>query len=366
MPNLFEPVKIGRLELKNRAVRSATWDGAADSRGAVTDEAVALFRELGRGSIGLTITGHTFVSRLGQGSPAQYGIYSDEMIPGLRRLTEVVHREGSKIAVQITHCGINSGYLRRQRITLQGVSVLEEIEIPHKEMTEAEIEAIIADFASAARRAIEAGFDAIQLHGAHGFLMSQFLSPFFNRRTDGWGGSPQNRRRFHLEVIKKVRQTIGRDFPLMIKFGPWEDLPGGLLLQEGIEAAGEITRQGLDAMEISTGGKGSRPNEDVGAPEQVYFRDKAAAVKRAVTVPIVLVGGIRSLEKANDILKSGDADLISMSRPFIREPDLLLRWQRGETKAANCISCNRCTPAGHVLDCGEERRLRKEKQQLPR
>lgn len=363
MVTLFTPVKIGNLELKNRAVRSATWDGAADSEGAVTDDAVALFRGLAQGQIGLIITGHAFVSRLGQGSPLQYGIYGDGMIPGLRRLTEAVHREGSKIAVQITHCGINSGHLRRQGITTQAVSHLDEIETPHKEMTGAEIEAIIADFGSAARRAVDAGFDAIQLHGAHGFLMSEFLSPFFNRRTDKWGGSKENRRRFHLEVIKKVRQEIGKDFPFLIKLGPWEEMDGGLPLEEGIEAAREMVKNGLDAIEVSIGARGATPVDEDGAPEKVYFRKQAAAVKKAVSVPVALVGGIRSLETANDILASGDADLISMSRPFIRQPDLLVKWQSGESKQATCISCNRCFPAGRILSCGEDRRLREEKAQ---
>ncbi|MBI2850263.1 MAG: NADH:flavin oxidoreductase [Chloroflexi bacterium] len=361
MPRLFEPVKLGGLELKNRAVRSATWDGAADSQGAVTDEAVALFRELGRGQIGLIITGHAFVTPLGQGSPNQYGIHRDEMIPGLRRLTDAVHREGSKIAVQITHCGINSGYLRRQGITCQAVSHLDEIETPHKEMTGAEIETIIADFASAARRAISAGFDAIQLHGAHGFLMSEFLSPFFNRRTDKWGGSPENRRRFHIEVIKKVRREISSDFPLFIKLGAWEDMPGGLPLDEGIAGARGMVEEGLDALEISVGARGSTPAEPAGASERVYFRKQAAAVKKAVSVPVILVGGIRSLKTANDIIESGDADLISMSRPFIRQPDLLVHWQQDEA-TATCISCSKCFPAGgRVLECGEDRRLREEK-----
>lgn len=358
MPKLFEPVRIGSLELKNRSVRSATWDGAADSQGAVTDEAVALFRALGKGGIGLIVTGHTFITPMGQGSPLQYGIHNDEMIPGLRRLVEAVHREGSKIAVQITHCGINSGHLRRLGITLQGVSLLKEIETPHRAMTEAEIEAVIRDFTAAAGRAVEAGFDAIQLHGAHGFLMSQFLSPFFNRRTDRWGGSPENRRRFHLEVIRTVRQAIGRDFPLLIKFGAWEEMEGGLPLEEGVETARAMVGEGLDAIEVSIGARGSTPAEP-NAPERVYFLKQAAAVKRAVPVPVILVGGIRSLKTANDIIESGDADLISMSRPFIRQPDLLVGWRRGE--AARCISCSKCFPGGgRVLECGEERRIRGE------
>lgn len=360
MPTLFEPVRIGSLELKNRVVRSATWDGMADSQGGVTERSVALYRELGRGGIGLIVTGYAFINPLGRASATQYGIHSDEMIPGLRRLTDVVHREGSKIAVQITHVGIASIYLRQQGIPLQAVSPLTQAEIPHKVLTDDEIEAIIADFASAARRGVEAGFDAIQLHGAHGQLMSQFLSPLSNRRTDRWGGSSQNRRCFHLEVIKRVRQTIGRDFPLLIKLGIQEETPDGLSLSEGVATAREMEKEGLDAIEISTGGRGSVPRISEPELETVYFRDRAAAAKRAVNIPIILVGGIRSLETANEILASGDADLISMCRPFIREPDLLLRWQKGETKPAKCISCNKCMPAGRALECNEERRLREE------
>jgi 2,4-dienoyl-CoA reductase-like NADH-dependent reductase (Old Yellow Enzyme family) len=359
MSKLFEPVKIGSLELKNRFMRSATWDGAADNKGAVTEEAVALFRGLGRGGIGLIITGHAYVSPLGQGSPLQYGIHSDEMIPGLKRLTKSVHDEGGKIAVQISHCGLNSGYFRRQGKTLKAVSYLDELETPHEEITGEEIEAIIADFGSAAHRAIEAGFDVIQLHGAHGFLMSQFLSPFFNRRTDRWGGSAENRLRFHREVIKNVRGVIGSDFPLFIKFGPREKLEGGLQLQDGVEAAREIMRLGVDAFEISAGGQGGSPvtKDEV----QPLFRDDTKAVKKVVDVPVALVGGIRSLGMSEEIITSGDADLISMSRPFIREPELLLRWQKGQTQPSECISCNKCFPAGGVLSCGEERRLKEAK-----
>lgn len=362
MLKLFAPIKIGTLELKNRLVRSATWDATADNQGAVTDQSVAIFRELGRGGIGLIITGHAFVSALGQATPAQYGIHRDEMIPGLRRLTDAVHREGSKVGVQITHCGINSGYLRRQGVPVQVVSPRKDTEMLQKEMTDTEIESVVADFASAARRAVDSGFDAVQLHGAHGYLMGQFLSPLTNHRTDRWGGSSQNRRRFHLEVIKGVRQAIGKDFPLMIKFGAEEDRTGGLSLSEGVETAFEMTKQGIDAMEISTGGRNPIPKEEEGAPEKAYFRDSAAAVKKAVTVPIMLVGGIRSLEMANEILESGDADLISMCRPLIREPHLLVRWQHGELKPATCISCNKCMPRdGSTLSCGEDRRLREAK-----
>ena len=362
MPELFDPVKVGSLELKNRLMRSATWDGAADSDGAVTDEAVALYRELGEGGVGLVVTGHAFISPLGQATPLQYGIHTDHMIPGLSRLVEAVHRGGAKIATQITHCGVNSGYLRQQGTPLKVVSFREGAESPQEELTDAEIEAIIDDFASAARRAVEAGFDAVQLHGAHAYLMAQFLSPLSNQRTDQWGGSNSKRRRFHLEVIKRVRQVVGNDFPLMIKFGAHEAREGGLSLEEGVDMAREMAEKGIDGIEISVGdARNSIPRLAEDDSEEVLFRDKAAAVKKAVTVPVMLVAGIRSLEMANDVLESGDADLISMCRPLIREPGLPLRWQQGDLQPAKCISCNKCMPRnGRVLECGEERRIREE------
>jgi len=360
--NLFEPYRIGRLELKNRFVRSATWDATADSSGAVTEKSVALYRKLGQGGVGLIVSGYAFVSPLGQAAVGQYGAHTDNMIPGLRRLVQATHQGGAKIALQIVHAGISSDYLYRQGITPLAVSSTPQINRPHHEMTEEEIEAIIADFAAAAWRGVEAGFDAVQLHGAHGYLMSQFISPLTNFRTDRWGGSPENRRRFHLEVVTRVRQAIGVHFPLLIKFGVQDDREGGLTLKEGAEAAKLMGDRGIQAIEVSAGIGNSAQVTKRGDPERAYFRERAAAVKRAVRVPVMVVGGIRSLAMAQSIADSGDADLISMSRPFIRQPDLIARWQTGETTAA-CISCGSClgiVRKGEPLECGEERRLREE------
>ncbi len=361
--DLFEPYRIGRLELRNRFVRSATWDATADSSGAVTGRSVALYRELGQGGIGLIVSGYAFVSTLGQALVGQYGAHSDDMLPGLRRLVEAAHQGGTKIALQIVHAGIDSPYLFGQGTTLLAVSRVPEMRRPHREMTGEEIERIISDFAAAALRGREAGFDAIQLHGAHGYLMSQFLSPLLNLRTDWWGGSAENRRRFHLEVIRKVRQAIGTDFPLMIKLGVQDDREGGLSLSEGLETARQMVAEGIDAIEVSAGIGNPAQATKEGDPERAYFRERAAAVKQAVIVPVIAVGGIRSLEMAKDIVDSGDTDLISMCRPFIREPGLVVRWQRGEVEPAKCISCYKClgiAARGEPLECGEERRLREE------
>jgi len=360
---LFEPIAIGGLELKNRFVRSATWDATADTTGAVTDTSVALYKRLGEGEIGLIVSGYAFVSPLGQAVVGQYGVYRDEMIPGLRRLAEAVHRGGSRIALQIVHAGINSGYLVGKGSTLLAMSTMPEMSRPHREMTSEDIAGIIADFAAAAVRGREAGFDAIQLHGAHGYLMSQVISPLFNRRTDQWGGSAENRRRFHLEVIRQVRGAIGADFPLMIKFGVMDDREGGLALDEGIETARQMVANGIDAIEVSAGVGQAALTANEGDPERALFRERAAAVKRVVRVPVAVVHGIRSLETARSIVESGDADMVSMCRPFIREPDLVARWKRGESAPATCISCGRCFPIvarGEPLECGEERRLREE------
>jgi 2,4-dienoyl-CoA reductase-like NADH-dependent reductase (Old Yellow Enzyme family) len=360
--NLFEPYRIGKLEVKNRFVRSATWDGTADSSGAVTDTSVSLYQKLAQGGVGLIVSGYAFISPLGQATTGQYGVHTDDMIAGLRRLIGVAHEWGTKIALQIVHAGINSGYLGRRGVNLQAVSKLERIKTPHHEMTDEEIGALISDYVAAVLRAREAGFDAIQLHGAHGYIMSQFLSPLFNIRQDRWGGSAENRRRFHLELIRRARQAVGADFPFMIKFGVRDDEEGGLSMAEGLETARQMEKEGIDAIEIS-GGFGSSAVQltKKGDPENAYYRDRAAAVKKAVKVPVIVVGGIRSLEMSGDIVNSGDADLISMSRPFIREPDLIARWQRGETEPATCISCNRCfriLARGEPLECGEDRRIR--------
>lgn len=362
MVELFESYRIGRLELKNRFVRSATWDSSADSSGAVTDKSVAIYSELAKGGVGLIVTGFAFVSPLGQAMARQYGVHTDDMIPGLYGLVQVAHQEGAKIALQIVHAGINSIYLPRVGLTSLAVSRNKERSKAHREMTDAEIEGIVSDFAAAAVRARKAGFDAIQLHGAHGYLMSQFLSPLFNHRTDRWGGGVENRRRFHLEVVRRVRQAIGDDFPLLIKFGVQDDRKGGLPINEGLETAQQMVAEGIEAIEVSAGVglEKAAPIRKRGEPEHVPFRERAAALKREVTVPIILVGGIRNLETAKNIIDSGDADLVSMCRPFIREPGLIARWQRGEDWPATCISCHKCHPVNkETVQCKEELRLYK-------
>jgi 2,4-dienoyl-CoA reductase-like NADH-dependent reductase (Old Yellow Enzyme family) len=359
--DLFEQFSIGKMQLKNRFVRSATWDAMADNDGRVTDNSIELYRKLGQANIGLIVSGYAFVSPIGKAAIRQYGVHTDDMIPGLKRLVEAAHQGGSKIALQIAHSGTNVMLLTSDsNVELPAVSKQSDLNIQQREMTDEDIQEIVRDFSKAALRGKEAGFDAIQLHGAHGYLMSQFQSPLLNHRTDKWGGNAENRRRFHLEVIREVRKQVGEDFPLMIKYGIQDDGEEGLSLSEGLDTVRHMVREGIDGIEISANiGRAAIMAPKKGEPERAYFRDRTAAVKRTVDVPVILVGGVRSLEMAQNIVDSGDADLISMCRPFIREPDLVARWGRGDTSPAKCISCFKCSgiaARGVPLECAEERR----------
>jgi 2,4-dienoyl-CoA reductase-like NADH-dependent reductase (Old Yellow Enzyme family) len=188
--HLFNSFQIKNLELKNCFMRSATWDASAAENGSVTERSLKIYRDLGQGGIGLIVTGFNYVSAHGQALPGQYGIHSDEMIPGLRKLAEGAHDGGAKIVVQIVHAGTGSSYLQDKGIPMLAVSTKPDLTVKHREMTDGDIEGIINDFAAAALRAEKAGFDGVQLHGAHGYLMSQFHSPLTNHRNDKWGGQP--------------------------------------------------------------------------------------------------------------------------------------------------------------------------------
>lgn len=350
MVDAFSPISIRGMELGNRFMRSATHDTSADESGAVTDKSMSIYKRLGEGDIGLIVSGYAFVSAHGQAFWGQYGAHTDEMLPSLRRMVEAVHSGGGKIALQIVHAGragINAPYLKDKGIISLAPSKIKGSKFPHREMTTDEIEAIIKDFGCAAARAREAGFDAVQFHGAHGYLMSQFLSPLTNKRTDIWGVSLENRRRFHIEVVREVRRRVGHDFPLLIKFGIMDDAPGGTTLSEGIDTAREMIAAGVDAVEVSFGIGGDFMQRIVGKEanpdnESPWFRERAAALKAAVSAPVIVVGGIRSFDMAQAILDAGEADIISMCRPFIREPKLIKRWLAGDRRPARCITCTQC------------------------
>jgi 2,4-dienoyl-CoA reductase-like NADH-dependent reductase (Old Yellow Enzyme family) len=350
---LFEPFRIKGMEIPNRFVRSATYDGSADRKGRVSERQMVLYEALAQGHVGLIVTGIASVHALGRISPRQNSIARDDDIEGLSRLTRMVHSSGAKICVQLFHAGRERGKVYQKEPALAPSFLAEDpfFSAPHRSMDEQDIREVIAAFGKGAGRARAAGFDAIQIHGAHAYLLSQFLSPFTNRRTDEWGGTLENRLRVHREILRAIRAVVGEDFPIMMKLGVEDSFTGGLEFREGRAAAELLAREGLDAIEISSGlrGHGYRNTEyrtGIRGPDREgYFRGWCREIKRRVDIPVIMVGGLRSFDVAAEIVADGVADLVSFSRPLIREPDLIARWQKGDRQAATCVSCNRCMDA---------------------
>jgi len=349
---LFRPATIGNMKLRNRFVRSATFDGMAERDGRVSDDQIELYTRLARGGIGLIVTGMASVHPSGQISGYQNTVYDDDCIAGLQRLTAAVHRQGARIALQLAHAGREAfKYLAYKHSSALAPAVIPDdpySEAVSRAMTDEEIEDIVRAFGDGARRAREAGFDAVQIHGAHAYLFSQFLSPFSNRRNDRWGGSLENRMGFLSAVYREVRTAAGADFPVLIKLGVEDGFPHGLQFEEGCRAAVECADWGFDALEISQGLRGKHYSQTefrtaIDRPEREdYFRNWCREVKARVAVPVMMVGGLRRPEGMETFLRNGEADFMALCRPLIREPDLIERWAAGELKKPDCISCNAC------------------------
>jgi len=351
MSVLFEPLKIGHLEIKNRFVRSATYFALADTDGFIGDASVALMKQLAENDVGLIVTGYAYVVKSGQSFPDMNGIQDDNHIPGYRRMTKAVHDAGGKIVMQVAHCGIKSETAARTGGDYMAVSLIDRMpdygRTP-REMTGADIEGIIQAFGQAARRVQDAGFDGVQIHGAHGYLVSQFLSPRANRRQDQWGGSLENRMRFVVEVTREIKKRVTDDFPVMIKLGCREYIEGesGLTAQEGAEVAKVLEGEGIALIEISHGIQDQtfrKKRAGITSPEkEAYFLPDARVIRAHTAGPLGLVGGMRSLPVMEEIIASGVVDCLSICRPLIREPGLIKRWRDGDTRPADCISCHGC------------------------
>jgi 2,4-dienoyl-CoA reductase-like NADH-dependent reductase (Old Yellow Enzyme family) len=353
MASIFENSNLADLVLRNRTFRSATWEGLADEDGFVRPELIRLIAELARNSVGMIVTGYLYVSPEGRGLPYQTGVWDDAHVDGLSKIAKAVHDEGGLVTAQIAHAG---GRTRREYINGQipmAPSAVEGFSFGDtpREMTSRDIEAVIEGFAAGARRVKEAGFDAVQLHCAHNYLLSQFLNPLVNQRSDRYGGSPENRRRLVIEVYDAVRNVVGKEFPILIKLNTTDGPEGGISIQEALGVAKSLASRGLAAVEVSGGMAGSdeyRASRKGIAKrsQEAYFREAARIFKQELTIPVILVGGIKSYEIAEEILERGDADYVSFSRPLICEPDLIERWKQGDRSRSKCVSCNRCLGEG--------------------
>ena len=319
MPGLFDPIIIKGLTLKNRIVMPPMATGMATEDGEVTDRHITHYVARAKGGVGLIIIEHTFVAEDGRASKNQLGIYDDKLIPGLKRLIAAIHAEKTKVIIQITHVGAAASRAAtgKQPVGASDVMHPKGSEAPHP-LTVSEMKALAVKFGEAARRAAAAGADSVELHGAHGFLLCQFLSPLTNTRTDEYGGTLENRLRFPSEVTMAVKKQLGKNMPLFYRFGADDMREGGLTREEGKLAAQQLEKTGVDVLDVSggIGGDGQKVHT-----EQGYYVPMAAGVKSVVKVPVIGVGHITEPEYADRIIREGQVDMAAVGRLLLSTPD---------------------------------------------
>lgn len=348
MAELFERTVINTMSLANRFVRSATWEGLAGTEGETTPELINRQVDLALGGVGLIISGHTYVSDEGKAGSWQMGAYSDHLIPGLKKMTDAVHQAGGKIVMQLAHAGCRGAMHLTGKMPIGPSALEQEGKLICREMERSDFEHVRTAFAQAAKRAKQAGFDGVQLHGAHGYLFTQFLCPAFNRRIDQYGGEIENRGRFVTEVCRAIRDAVEDDFPLMIKINCDDFLENGMTVDEMLYLSGMLQELGVDAIELSGGTFYSAPylpsrtKKIKCEADEVYYREAALRYKQTVQVPLMLVGGIRSYGVSEQLVQDGVADYVALCRPLIREPALVRRWQSGDRGRSDCLSDNSC------------------------
>ncbi len=321
MTTLLSALSLAGLTLRNRIAMPPMFSGFATPRGEVTDRIIEYHRLRAEAGTALIIVEHTYVHPWGRISDTQMGVHVDEMIPGLTRLAQAIKREGAVACLQLAHAGAST------RTTVIGRAPVGPSSLKHPYAKEAdraeaatieEIRETVAAFGAAADRAKRAGFDAVEIHSAHGYLLSQFLSPLTNHRDDEYGGNDENRRRLHLEVLEEIRGRVGGDFPVFIRLGAHDEALGGLDLGESVRAAAALARGGVSLVDVSGGLQGSRP-EVVVARGAGWFVPYAEQIKVAAKVPVLVTGGFTDPAHADRVIREGRADLIGVGRAMLND-----------------------------------------------
>jgi 2,4-dienoyl-CoA reductase-like NADH-dependent reductase (Old Yellow Enzyme family) len=320
MSYLLKPLGTKRITLKNRLVMPPMATSKAEVDGKVSKDVLDYYNDRSRGGyISLIIIEHSFISQEGKASNQQLSIAEDSVVEKLKELAEIIHRNGTKAAMQINHAGSAAS------LEVTGREVVGPSATPNpragnvpKELSKEEIKDIVNAFREAARRTKEAGFDAVEIHSAHGYLLNQFFSPLSNKRIDEYGGDVKGRIRIHLEVIKAVREAVGEDFPVLLRLGAADYMEGGSTIEDSIIAAAEFEKAGVDIIDISGGFCGFMVP---GATEQGYFYPLTEAIKKSVSIPVILTGGITEASAAERLLEEGKSDLIGVGRAIYKDAE---------------------------------------------
>lgn len=354
----FSPGTIGTLNLKNRLVVPAMATMYAKPDGTVSDRLITYHETKAKGGWGLIITEDFRIGEHVGGFNNLPGLWRDDQIPGYKRLTDTIHAHGAKIAVQIYHAGRQAPRGVTGTVPVAPSPIPDPVmgEMPH-ELTREEIQEIVTLHADAAFRAKQAGFDAVEIHGAHGYLLSTFLSPFSNKRTDEYGGTQENRARFSCEVVRAIRRKVGAGFPLIFRLSVEELVYGGITLQDTQVVAKMLEREGVDAIHASVG-VGATQHFTIASASQphAWISNYAAGIKEVVKIPVICVNRITDPEQAEVILQTGKADFVAMGRASLADPDLPKKAETGKSDEINhCIGClQRCIgflAAGKPISC---------------
>lgn len=326
MASLFDSLEVRGIRLRNRIVMPPIATERATPRGEVTEWHTKHYATIAVDGPGLVIVEHAYIRRDGRMSDRQLGIYDDALVPGLAQLAQAIRSAGAVACVQITHAGSRTtrAIIGSQPISAWTLPVPGDTE-PPRALRREEIQHLVHDYAEAAKRARAAGFDAVEIHGAHGYLLSQFVSPLTNRRTDDYGGSLENRLRFPCEVIRAVREAVGQTTLVLYRFGADDLMPGGITADDAERIAPILAEAGVDILDVSGGLGGSGRDRFT---EQGYFVLLAARVKRAAKIPTIGVGNVREPEYADRVIRDGLVDLIAVGRAQLADPDWVAKARR--------------------------------------
>lgn len=354
LKNLFSPGKIGNVQIKNRIIRSATWVAKATNDGYVTEDLIKIFKDLAEGGTGLIISGYLAVDPSGAATHKMACLYNDSYAPGQKEIVKVVHEYSDvKIAAQIAHTGNGAFIFGNTNFEPLGPSPLMNLVLrkPCRELSIEEIRQIIENFVDTGRRAYECGYDMLQIHGAHGYLLSDFVSPYANKRTDEFGRTLEGRTKILTDIYYQLREEVDKNFPIIIKLNTRDYLPEGLTLEEGKEIAKLLIDTGYDAIEPSSGRYDLKFSKrktypsvmDKSGENRNYFLQNVKLLKPIMqSRPIILQGGVRNPLEMEEFISESIADFIALSRPLIYEPDLPNRWKNGDLSPPLCTSCNSC------------------------
>ena len=357
---LIEVTTFKGLSMKNRFFRASVWENLATESGYPTPEIMKIYEDLAKGGVGNIISGYAYVTKDEQPNPHMLGIYEDGQIDAYKPLVEMVHSYEVNIFLQIVYGGGQTGLVPPSKKILAPSA----IEYPHSKvvptaMTKDDIDYLVDAFAQAALRAQKAGFDGVELHVAHGYMLSQLLCPYFNQREDEYGGSIENRVRMIGEIIAKCRSLVGEDYPILMKINCEDFHVDGLSREDAKKACTILSKQGLDAIEVSGGNSAlSQVVENNLEAErlrltkytQSYFKEHAKDIAQVVDIPVILTGGNKSFSMMEDILNTSKIQYFGLARGLICQPDLINLWEKNKETKVRCVSCGKCSFASCILN----------------